>query len=309
MNDNPQNHIIHPIIKTAILAVLLIGIVFVITNRLIFTTSDQAFINGRATVLRADIDGNASLKNLKVGDTVSQGQPLMVIKNKRNSNNNLLTEIYHLRSSILADHNAMKRAQVKYRDIASSCSRKERLRGTGAVAEIELEQCTYEKQSLREEIHSKRRGIRHYVSLVHTIKQKLAALETSVIESPCDGVIWSILIDDGEHLDVNDELIRIISQENIWIDAFFNEKSASRLAPGAEVIIEDITTRRQWTGRIIYIRGGSGRVNYSSAVEVPPSTISQRLIAARIKVDWQGAFSAGEFFGIGRSMIVKYRHQ
>ena len=89
-----------------------------------------------------------------------------------------------------------------------------------------------------------------------------------------------------------------------FLDAFFAEKVASWLHPGSEVTIQVAGLDKKWKGKILFIRGGTGRVTYDSPVEIPPNALKRRLVSVRIQVDWKGFFSPEEFYGLGRTVEV-----
>lgn len=73
------------ILKIGLLAGLIAVIAMAIGNQLMFTTSEQAFINTRLTVLRADLNGTISTNPaLTVGSAIRKDQVLAEITNGRN---------------------------------------------------------------------------------------------------------------------------------------------------------------------------------------------------------------------------------
>lgn len=112
-----------------------------------------------------------------------------------------------------------------------------------------------------------------------------------------------------KHVNTNDEVLQIVNPQDVWVDAFFSEQFAAKLQSGMRVIVRDIGSKKIWDGEVVFIRGGSGRVVYDAAIEIPPAVLSRRLVAVRVKVDWKGEFKAPEFYGVGRSMTVSWRRE
>ncbi|MCK5014852.1 MAG: HlyD family secretion protein, partial [Candidatus Omnitrophica bacterium] len=141
------------------------------------------------------------------------------------------------------------------------------------------------------------------------IERQIELQKRSVVKAPSEGVIWSILTKNGEHVDLGDELFQIVNPDEIWVDAFFSERYAAKLKPGQRMMVQLLGTDEQWDGEVVFVRGGSGRVTYNAAVEMPPILMSRRLVSVRLKVNWRDYFKDSEFFGVGRSMTVKLNRE
>ena len=130
--------------------------------------------------------------------------------------------------------------------------------------------------------------------------------KASVVTMPTDGLIWSITGKSGEQANSNALVMEVINPSRIWVDAFFSERHAKELKPGLPATIRSLDSTASWRGHLESIRAGVGRIAYDTTVAIPPPEMAKRQIAVRVDVDWQPPFGAVEFFGVGRSVEVKF---
>jgi multidrug resistance efflux pump len=217
--------------------------------------------------------------------------------------NNLQNLIDTVKNEISHNELYIKRYELDFR-------RFEQLKEVGGVALRDFEEIDNELKVLRATGRNKKEQLAHLEQRFQEVERQLELQKFCEVTAPCRGVVWSILVKDGEHVNMGEEVVQLVNCETVWVDAFFNERYAGKLRPGMKVKVKPVGSNENWDGEIVFIRGGSGRIMYGAAVEVPPTVLSRRLVAVRVKVDWKGkGFRESEFYGIGRSLIVSYRKE
>ncbi len=285
-----------------ILALLIV----VIIRKCFFITSDQAFINTKLVTLRAPITGIMNFSELNIGTPVKMRQSILEVFNPRFGNtesnsqyNTLQNIIDNVENEIAQNKLYIQRYEVDYKRFFS-------LKEVGAVAKRDFEEIENTLNVLKTTSENKKKQLAHLQQRFEDIGRQLELQKSSNVTAPCNGVVWAVLAKDGEHVDTGDELIQLVNLNDVWVDAFFSERFAAMLRPGMRVTVSAIGSKDKCDGEIVFIRGGTGRVMYNTAVEIPPMALTRRLIAVRVKVDWHNQFAASEFYGVGRSMVVSY---
>lgn len=290
----------------SICIVSMLGIVIV--RKCFYITSEQAFINTKLVTLRSPITGIIQFSEVTIGASVEEKQVLFKVSNPRFGNTESNTQYNNLQNLIDTVDNEIAQDMLHIQKYEVDYQRFERLKKVGGVAERDFEEIANSLSVLKAAVENKKKQRAHLQQCFEEMKHQLELQKDSVVIAPCRGVVWAVLTKDGEHVNVGDEIMQIVNPQDVWVDAFFSEGFAARLSPDMRVIVRAIGSKNIWDGEIAFIRGGSGRVMYNAAIEIPPTVLSRRLVAVRVKVDWRGEFKASEFYGIGRSMTVS-RHR
>lgn len=287
------------------IGVLVFILGYILSRWTFFITSDQAFINTKLITLRAPIDGILHPYHISVGDPLNSGALLGEISNPHFGNTDTFTNYENLRNNIDVLKNEIDQNIITIAKYEIDQKKLARLSETGAIAKDDLEDTQKRLNISKTDLHNKNIQLARLQSNLEDIEKQLDLQKKSTLCAPCSGVFWAVLAKDGEQLKYGDEIAQIINPDDLWIDAFFNERYASHLTPGMSVKIQALGTKRFWEGEIIFVRGGSGRIIYNTAVETPPKGTPNRLVAVRIKVNWHDAgYLPSEFYGVGRSVVV-----
>ena len=99
-------------------------------------------------------------------------------------------------------------------------------------------------------------------------------------------------------------MLHVLDPKRAWVDAFLHEKHADKFQAGTLVLIRTVDGRETWRGRVDSVRAGVGRLDPESCVAVPAGDLCRRRIAVRVKLESVPPFSASQFFGVGRSVVV-----
>ena len=104
----------------------------------------------------------------------------------------------------------------------------------------------------------------------------------TIIHSPVDGIIGKRRVEIGQRVSVGQELIDVVSLDDVWITANFKETQLGRLRPGQPVEIKVDAYGRTWKGHVTNLGGGAGSV-FST---IPPNNASgnRRKVVQRIPV-------------------------
>jgi multidrug resistance efflux pump len=294
------------IVRLSLLVVVIAILGVIIASKVFYTTSDQAFINTKLVTLRAPITGIVKYSDIKIGDFVSRASEVFTVSNPRFGNSEIQTQYNNLQDRIDTIGVEIDQNKLLAENYEREFKRYQELVKVGAAPARQRDEIENSLKLAKSIVENKTSQLTHLKEQFAGVDAQLKLQKGGSIVSPVDGVIWSMLSKDGEYVTMGNEIIQLVNPQQIWIDAFFGEKFAEKLRPGMKVGIKAIGLNEHWIGEIVFIRGGSGRVVYDAAVEIPPKALSSRLVAVRIKVDWENKFKASEFYGIGRSMSVYY---
>ncbi|MDD5731025.1 MAG: HlyD family efflux transporter periplasmic adaptor subunit [Candidatus Omnitrophica bacterium] len=303
--NNPQSFIKTIKIVLGISVVLLLSII--IGRKCFFITSEQAFINTKLVTLRSPITGIVHFSEPNVGAVLEEGKEVFEVANPLFGNTESNTQYNLLQNLIDNLENEMAQNIIYIRKYEIDYQRFKRLKEVGGVSKRDFDEIENKLSVLKATVENQKNQLTHLKQRFEEIGKQLQLQKGIKVTAPCKGVVWAVLSKEGEHVDIGAEIIQLVNPGDVWVDAFFSEKFAARLRPGMRVTVSALGSKEKWNGEIVFIRGGSGRVMYNSAVEIPPAALTRRLIAVRIKIDWKDNFNASEFYGIGRSMVVSAR--
>ena len=293
------------VVRTALAGGLLYGVFIVARENIISPTSDLAYLNAEVTSVRAPIAGEMRLEPMRPGTLVREGDPLFRVENERIGNHESLAQLNaiddivdRLRTECAeAEVNAAKQKEIfeQYRNlferkVTSLVAHLEQLQ------KLELTRTTCEQKKAQLALAGQRREAMF----------RLAELEKhAAVKMPFDGVVWSVHEQDGAHVNGNEKVLDVVNPRRIWVDAFLAERLSEKFQVDTAVIVKTVDGRQQWKGRVESVRAGVGRIAYENfVVSAPPRDISQRRIAVRVEIESPNPFTASQFYGIGRSVVV-----
>lgn len=145
---------------------------------------------------------------------------------------------------------------------------------------------------------------------LNKINEQLNLAQSTPIKIPITGVLWSLErknTEVPEYINLGDLVLEMLDCDNVWVDAFVTEQRLDDLRMGAEVEVRFLSDpdNKQYTGEIISIRSGIGRITPGDDVALPPEDVVRRELAVKIRVkDVQ--LPDSEFCGVGRSVEVRF---
>jgi len=294
------------ILRITVLVLVLIGAAIWLRNILTSLESEQAVINAEIIQIRTPIAGVLEIDDLRPGMLLAKGQLLFKIENPRFGDretvaqfNTLQTQVESLRAELASVRRELEVAGVEQ-------ERARRLYKAEVIARVEKELAETRFVTLRQLVNVKTGQLDRTAKRAQDMEAQMKLQEASVVTMPADGLIWSITGKSGEQANSNALVMEVINPSRIWVDAFFAERHAKELKPGLRAAIRSLDSTASWRGHLESIRAGVGRIAYDTTVAIPPPEMAKRQIAVRVDVDWKPPFSAAEFFGVGRSVEVKF---
>ena len=293
------------IVRTALAGGLLYGVFILARENIITPTSDLAYLNSEVTSLRAPIAGELRFESMRPGTLAREGDTLFRVDNERVGSQQSLAQLNaiddivdRLRTECAeAEVNATKQKEIfeQYRTlyerkVTSLVVHLEQLQ------RLELTRTTCERKKAQLALAEQRRAEMF----------RLTAMERQAeVKMPFDGVVWSVHEQNGAHVNGNEKVIAVVNPKRIWVDAFLAERLSEKFQVDTAVIVKTVDGKQQWKGHVESVRAGVGRIAYENfVVSAPPRDISQRRIAVRVELESANPFTASQFFGIGRSVVV-----
>jgi multidrug resistance efflux pump len=293
-------------LRVLLLAGVLFGLVYFLWANLFFIHSSKAYINGDILHLRAPIPGIVSLEELQPGIRLTQGMLVFTVKNSLYGNMEILNRYITLLSLRQSEELKLSQDRAQCAQYGRDYARARKLYAAGGESRQELERLRMQKMILEKTIPLRDAFLSVILPLLHDARDQTQSSQHAQVKAPYDGVVWGVTVESGERVAANDSVLEMITADRLWVDAFFSERYASKLKPGKIVNIGIKGMSHHWEGEILSVRAGVGRVIFDRSVVEPPPLV-QRQLAVRIRMKNPVNFSSNEFFGLGRSVVVRLR--
>jgi membrane fusion protein (multidrug efflux system) len=98
------------------------------------------------------------------------------------------------------------------------------------------------------------------------LEQAQLNLSNTIIRSPATGVVGKRRIEAGQNVSAGQELIDVVSLDDVWITANFKQTQLVHLRPGQPVEIKVGAYGRTWKGHVTNLGGGSTRTSLAGLV-------------------------------------------
>ena len=92
------------------------------------------------------------------------------------------------------------------------------------------------------------------------IEQAQLNLSYTIIRSPVTGIVGKRQIEIGQNVSLGQELIDVVSLDDVWITANFRETQLVHLRPGEPIQIKVDAYGRTWKGHLTNVGGAAGSV-------------------------------------------------
>jgi membrane fusion protein (multidrug efflux system) len=119
------------------------------------------------------------------------------------------------------------------------------------------------------------------------LEQAQLNLSYTIIRSSVTGIVGKRRIEVGQNVSVGQDLIDVVSLDDVWITANFKEKQLATIRPGEPVEIKVDAYGRIWKGHVTNLGASAGSVfsgtNPESAIGKRPKAIQR--VAVRIDFD------------------------
>lgn len=284
---------------------LIYGVYTIARQNISNPTSDIAYLNADIISLRAPVGGELQLADAKVGTLIPAGQRLFFVKNERTANQQALAYVDAAREAV--DRLGTERAEA---DVTAATEKEilkhyENLYARKSASEVAVLE-HQQKASIAETIRNFKQQHLDLAEQRAAEWTRLASMQNQAeVCMPFDGVVWSIREQNGSQIGELEKVVDVINPKRIWVDAYLPEKQAGNFQMDTRVVVRTVDGKEEWKGHVASVRAGVGRVSFENyVVALPPDSASRRRIAVRIELDSPNPFSASEFFGIGRSVVV-----
>jgi multidrug resistance efflux pump len=255
--------------------------------------------------MRSPILGELSLASgIHPGLLLREGSTVFTVRNPRFGNLESFSQSNYLRNSIDSVKHELQQYITLRRLYAANYERMKALIAQGGVSKQDFESAKNSLDTTNAAITRKNEQLRHLQERFIITNRQLKLQKEAIVKTADASVVWAVLKKNSECLNVNDEVVQLLRQDDVWVEAFFSERYASKIRSGMQVVVREFGSKRKWTGSVVFVRFGVGRIAYSAPVTIPPQKLKERLIAVRIKVDWESLFTPEEFYGVGRSVEV-----
>ena len=266
--------------------------------------SELAYINAEITPLRAPIAGQVRLESFNSGRTLRAGAPLFTIENARFGNEHAVSHLNWVTELAERLQAEADEAAVRFRRQQEITRVQERLFSEQIASRMELVEERAKLDLAGTVLTNKLALAKKSAERVEQLSRQVQLQQTASVQMPFEGVAWAIPAKNGGQIALNETVIELINPNQLWIDAYFHERHAVKLEVGAEVTITTPQGETIGRGRVDSTRAGVGRIPFDGVAAVSPNEHTRRRIAVRIRLASRTRFEAGQFFGVGRSVIV-----
>ncbi len=300
------------IFRTAVVVLLLIAAGSWLRRTLTSLESEQAVINAEIIQIRTPITGELVIGDVRPGMLVKKGDVLFEVRNARFGDRESVAQYNGLQNLVESVQAELLGAKNEHELAEIASERTERLWKAQLIPRIEKEQAAKRVVMAKALVAAKEEQLTRSRERTAEMEKQMEMQKASIVTIPEDGLIWSITGKSGEQVDSNKLVMEVLNPTRIWVDAFFAERHAQELRPGLPAKIRSLDSTLEWSGNMQSIRAGVGRFAYDTTVAVPPPEMAKRMIAVRVEAGWDRPFSPVEFYGVGRSVEVRFlrgKHQ
>lgn len=288
------------------LIILLFALIF-IWRHSFFVTSKEAFINADVRNACSPIFGRLKMPGLEPGMSLNKGEILFEVHNPRIGELQIYAEQYELKQRIESMKTDIKQDNISIAKLKADLLRNEELGKIGAVPKETIRDILYKINLLKIGTQSKEKRFKGLKESAEGIYAQLKLYENGIVNMPVDGVVWAVFRKNGDFVKVADTVLQVIDTNRIWVDAFFQEKDAKYLSLGSVVTVVAGDSRKQWEGRVMFVRKGrfsEDDISALSNVARPKKKDEEHIVSTRIEVKWDSTYSPLDFYGYGKSVTV-----
>jgi multidrug resistance efflux pump len=134
---------------------------------------------------------------------------------------------------------------------------------------------------------------------------RIRNLQSAILPSPFDGVMWSSNIVNGSNVILNNELMRILDCRELFVDILVPEVDYSDIYPGREAQVRLFGQSNVFKGLVVSVRGSSAIAEKDGLAANQPETTERN---ARIRVGLASSdlnTDFANFCQVGRSVQVR----
>ena len=283
---------------------LMYAAAILVQHQVTTVSSDQAYINGSITTLRAPIGGELDLQAWEPGAAARAGATLFRVANARFGNVEAMAQLTWINELVERLRVDCAEADLRFAKQMEMFKHHEALFQKGIVSQLAYLEEETKVELCRITMTHRKEQLRAAEARRAETERQVALQKEAVVTMPFDGVVWSVRGQNGNQVGAQESVIHVLDPKRVWVDAFLHEKHAGKLRVGSPVVVRAVDGTESWPGRVESIRAGAGRVDPEHCVALPAADLARRRIAVRVRLEAGNPFSASEFFGVGRSVKV-----
>jgi multidrug resistance efflux pump len=291
-------------VRLFLAAAILCSVALYTTKFLSEATSEQAYINGEITALKSPIAGQVQFGAFAPGQPIPSGSALFTIENTRFGNQEVAAQLNWMAESAERLHAESEEATLRCKQQEEIYRINQRLYEEKIISRLVLLEEETKLEVARTVMTNKQILAAQAKERCEGTRRQLDLQRAAIVKMPFDGVAWAVPAKNGAEVSTHETVVEVIDPKRIWVDAFFHEKHAQKLSVGTSVEIHTLDGKVKCNGTVEWVRAGVGRIPYEGTAAVAPGDYSRRRVAVRVKLDSECTFGSGEFFGVGRNVIV-----
>ena len=267
-------------------------------------TSEQAYINGEMTVLRAPIEGQLRLEQVQPGALIRGGATLFRIENSRFGNQEAMAQWNWLRELTGRLQAEAEEAAVHCRQQEQVYRLHEKLHEQKLISQLAFIEEETKLALAQTALTTKQAQARQAEARMREVERQVELQKEAMVQMPFDGVAWTIPASTGAQISAHEPILQVIDPRRIWVEAFFHERHAPKLRVGARVTVRALNGPETWLGRVESVRAGVGRIAFENFTAGLPGDFTRHRVAVRVAMESNNPYEASQFFGVGRSVVV-----
>jgi multidrug resistance efflux pump len=270
--------------------------------------SEQAYINGEITALRAPISGQLQIAT-SPGRVVRAGETLFSVENTRFGNQEVSSQLNWATETAERLAGESEEAALRFKQQQEVFRIHEKLFEEQVLSRLGLLEEQTRLEVARAVMTNKQALSAQAQTRCLKIKGQVDLQRIGVVDTPFDGVAWAVPAKHGAEVSTRETVVEVLDPKRIWVDAFFAEKNIQKLAVGTRVQVKSLDGALHCGGTIQWVRAGVGRIASEGNAAVNPGEYTKRRVTVRVRLDSISAFNSSEFYGVGRNVIVTTSHE
>ena len=274
--------------------------------RAVFSTarSEVAFVNAEIVAFRSPIAGQVQLGRFESGRAIEAGSELFSVENARFGNEQAVAQLNWAKDAAERLQSESDEAAVRLRHQEEVTRLHEKMFAEQILPRMQLIEEQSKRELARTILSNKVALANKAAARVVELTKQVELQQTAAVTMPFDGVAWTVPAKTGSRIAVNEPVVEVIDPSKMWVEAYFAGRHASKLKAGAEVTVTTAVGELKSRGRIESVRAGVGRIRFEGVAAINPADYIAQKIAVRVRLDSQMPFTASEFFGVGRNVVV-----
>ncbi|MGZ8921682.1 MAG: efflux RND transporter periplasmic adaptor subunit, partial [Limisphaerales bacterium] len=199
--------------------------------------SEEAYINGEITALRAPIAGEVRRHAFTPGTLLPVGT-VFFVENPRYGNEQALSQLNFVTELAQRLRSEAEEATVRHAQQEHLTQLHERMYGEQIIPRLELLEEQMKLQVAGTVMTNKLTLAKKAEERVAELNRQVKLQQSAAVNMPFDGVVWSSPAKDGAQVAAHETVAEVIDPKRIWVDASFHERHAGKLEIGCVVNIQ-----------------------------------------------------------------------